>query len=305
LRVLITGASGFAGGWLTRACREAGDEVVAVSRHAGTEVDLTDAGATARLVAEVTPDVVYHLAALSHVGKSWEDPAATLAGNVGGAVNVLEAVRHHAPAARVVWTSSCEVYGTVAALPVTEAAPLAPINPYAVSKAAGDMLAGVYADAHGLSIVRARPFNHAGPGQLPIFIISSLAKQAAAARVAGERVLRIVTGNPTTRRDYTDVRDVVAAYRLLAADAEIAPGPYNVCTGASVSAAELVALVAELIAPIEVEHIVDPARIRAHEVMDHRGSAARLHEVTGWAPVIPLRQTVADTIDWWARELAS
>ena len=107
--------------------------------------------------------------------------------NVAAAVNVLEAIRGEAPAARVVWVSSCEVYGAPAELPITEDAPLAPANPYAVSKAAGDMLAAVYADAHGLDIVRARPFNHAGPGQRPIFILSSLAQQAAEARLAARR----------------------------------------------------------------------------------------------------------------------
>ncbi len=302
MRVLITGASGFAGRWLARACADGGDEITEVSRSAG--VDLTDAAAVTRAVAETQPEVIYHLAALSHVGKSWEDPATTLHANVDGAVNLLEAIRHEAPTARVVWASSCEAYGTVETLPVTEDAPLRPVNPYAVSKAAGDMLARVYAEAHGMQIIRARPFNHAGPGQLPIFIVSSLAQQAAQAKLSGVDELEIVTGNPDTRRDFTDVRDIVAAYRALAAPA-VTPGAYNVCTGRSVSAAEHVQIVAELIAPIKVRHTVDPARIRAHEVMDHRGSAAALHAATGWEPQIPLRQTIADTIAWWEARLAA
>src|SRR5205085_9007597 len=124
---------------------------------------------------------------------------------------------HEAPRARVVWVSSCEVYGPPQQLPVEEGAGLNPANPYAVSKTAGDLLAGVYADAHGLDVVRARPFNHAGPGQLPIFIVSSLAKQVAEGVVGGLERVRVVTGNPDTRRDFTDVRDVARAYRLLAA----------------------------------------------------------------------------------------
>jgi GDP-4-dehydro-6-deoxy-D-mannose reductase len=308
LRVLVTGASGFAGGWLARACADAGDEVIGLSRSGtvpvgiGVACDLRDADAVATAIADAQPEVVYHLAAQSHVGKSWEDPADTIEGNVSGAVNILEAVRLHAPEARVVWASSCEVYGTVASLPVTEAAPLQPTNPYAVSKAAGDMLAGVYATAHGLQIVRARPFNHAGPGQRPIFIISSLAQQAAQARLDGVDTVRLVTGNPHTRRDFTDVRDIARAYRLLAADEHV-PGIYNVCTGRSVSTVEHIQLIRELLAPIAVEHVVDPSRVRAHEVMDHRGSHARLTEATGWVPQIPLRQTIADTIAWWERQL--
>jgi GDP-4-dehydro-6-deoxy-D-mannose reductase len=258
--------------------------------------------AVTRLVAGVRPEVVYHLAASSHVGRSWDAPAETFDANVAGAVSVLEAVRQCVPEARVVWASSCEVYGSSAQLPVVEDAPLAPMTPYAVSKVAGDLLAGVYADAHGLSVVRARPFNHAGPGQLPIFIVSSLARQAAQARLDGAARVQIVTGNAETRRDFTDVRDVVRAYRLLAADGT-PPGVYNIASGASVSAAEQVHVVADLIAPIEVEHVVDTARVRAREVLDQRGSFERLRSVTGWHPEIPLRQTVADAIAWWEAEL--
>ncbi len=250
-------------------------------------------------------DVVYHLAALSSVGDSWTDPAGTLRENVLTAVNMLEALRLEAPAARVVWVSSCQVYGAPASQPVDEEAPLAPENPYGVSKLTGDLLAGVYADAHGLDLVRARPFNHTGPGQQPSFITSSLARQAAEGRAAGVSTLRIATGNPDARRDFTDVRDVVRAYRLLGAAQGTADAGaiYNVSSGRSVSAADQVELLASLIAPISVEHVVDPARVRAHEVMDLRGDASRLRDATGWEPEIPFRQTLADTIEWWEREL--
>jgi GDP-4-dehydro-6-deoxy-D-mannose reductase len=264
-------------------------------------VDLLDGASVRALVAEVKPDVVYHLAALTSVGRSWEDPAETVESNVASGLNLLEALRLEAPRARVLWASSCEVYGAPARLPVPEDAPLAPANPYAVSKATGDMLAAVYADAHGMDLIRARPFNHAGPGQRPIFILSSLARQAASAHLAGEPSLRILTGNPQTRRDFTDVRDVVRAYRLLVKRGK--PGVYNVCSGRSISAAEQVELVAELIAPIAVEHVVDPHRVRANEVMDLRGSHDRLTAATGWHPEIPLRQTMADAIAWWLDEL--
>lgn len=302
MRVLITGASGFAGRHLAAACAMAGDDVVGVSRSGPLEVDLRDGGAVRSAVRAIRPDVVYHLAALSHVGRSWQDPSETVQDNVAIAVNVLEAVRHEAAGARLVWVSSCEVYGPPSELPVDERAALNPANPYAVSKAAGDLLAGVYADAHGLDIVRARPFNHAGPGQLPIFIVSSLARQAAEARLAGASSIKVVTGNPSTRRDFTDVRDVVSAYRLLAERAS--PAIYNVSSSRSISAAEQVALLGELLAPIELEHEVDPARVRANEVMDLRGANDRIAEATGWRPAIPFRQTMLDTIEWWESQLA-
>ncbi len=310
MRALVTGASGLAGSWLCRACAAAGDEVIGVSRRGtvpgnagrGVPLDLGDGAAVVAAMRAAAPDVVYHLAALSSVGRSWSAPGQTLAENVGAAVNLLEAVRLTAPEARIVWVSSCEVYGEPASLPISESAAVAPANPYAVSKAAGEQLCEVYASAYGLRIVRARPFSHSGPGQRPIFLLSSLARQAAEGRRDGVRRLRIVTGNPETRRDFTDVRDIARAYRLLAEGPD--DGVYNVSSGRSVSAAEQVALLAELIAPIAVEHIVDPAKVRAHEVMDLRGDHSRLTAATGWRPEIAFAQTMADTVAWWESELS-
>ena len=149
-------------------------------------------------------------------------------------------------------------------------------------------------------MIRARAFNHAGPGQEPTYAIASFARQAAAGLEAGERPLRIVTGNPDARRDYTDVRDVVRAYRLLAAGAE--PGVYNVCSGRTASARELVAALGA-VAGVPVEHAVDPALVRAHEVMEVRGSFERLRAATGWEPVLELERTLADTLEWWRERL--
>jgi GDP-4-dehydro-6-deoxy-D-mannose reductase len=315
LRALITGASGFAGTWLAQACAEAGDEVVGVSRTgrmpegsgSGRSVDLLDADAFRAVLRDVDPQVVYHLAALSSVGRSWEGPARTVNENTASAVSVLEGLRLEAPEARVVWVSSCEVYGWPQRLPLDENAQLRPANPYAVSKTASDLLAGVYADAHGLDIVRARPFNHAGPGQREIFIVSSLARQAAEGRIAGAEELEIVTGNPDTRRDFTDVRDVVRAYRLLAREAgDRGTGHadvFNVSSGRSVSASELVRLLTEVVAPMRIHHTVDPERVRAHEVMDLRGSHERLTRATGWEPEIPLERTLQDALLAWEHQL--
>jgi GDP-4-dehydro-6-deoxy-D-mannose reductase len=314
VRVLITGAAGFAGRWLASACAETGDEVLGLSRTIAdvpheawelVELDLRDADGVRKLFRARQPEVVYHLAALSSVGRSWEDPAATVEENVASAVNVLEALRLEAPDARTVWVSTCEVYGSPSSLPIPEDAPLTPANPYAVSKLAGEQLAAVYADAHGLAIVRARPFSHTGPGQRSRFVVSSLARQAAEQRLAGTNPIELVTGNADTRRDFTDVRDIVRAYRLLA-DADGLRGEvFNVASGHSVSAGEQVQLLETLLEPTSVEHVVDPALVRAHEVMDLRGDATRLHDATGWERQIPFRQTMADTLAWWERELSA
>jgi len=254
------------------------------------------------VVAEAQPDVVYHLAALASAGRSWEDPARTLRENEALTLNVLEAVREEAPDARLVTVSSGEVYGRPQALPADEATPLRPQNPYAVSKAAGELLAGFYADAHGLDVVRARPFNHAGPGQSDTYAIASFARQVAEGIAAGASQVPVITGNPDSRRDFTDVRDVARAYRLLAAGAPA--GIYNICSGRSVSVAELVAMLGEATG-VEVIHEVDPARVRARDVPEIVGSHAALTEATGWEPEIPLVRTLADTVEWWKRELAA
>ncbi len=262
--------------------------------------DLLDGEAARAATAAAAPDVVYHLAALAHVGRSWADPAATLAQNQAIDLNVLEAVRTEAPDAVLVAVSSGEVYGRPATLPVDEAAPLRPQNPYAVSKAAGDLLAGFYGDAHGLRVVRPRAFNHAGPGQPALYALASFARQVAAGLEAGDDPVRVVTGNPEARRDFTDVRDVVRAYRLLAERGE--SGAVNVCSGRSVSARELVATLAR-VTGVEIDHAVDPRLVRAHEVMEVRGSAARLRAATGWEPEIALATTLADTVAWWREEI--
>ena len=301
MRVLITGATGFAGSHLAAGCAAAGDEVIALARSgAGVAADLLDADATQAAVEDAAPDAVYHLAALAHVGRSWGDPATTLAENQAMTLNVLEAVRLGAPEAVLVAVSSGEVYGPPPFLPVDESAPLRPQNPYAVSKAAGDLLAGFYADAHGLRVVRPRAFNHAGPGQPPLYALASFARQVAAGLEAGDDPIRVVSGNPDARRDFTDVRDVVRAYRLLARSGE--SGIFNVCSGRSVAARELIEALGRA-AGVAIDHVVDPALVRAHEVLEVRGSAERLRAATGWEPEIPLATTLADTVAWWRGEI--
>jgi GDP-4-dehydro-6-deoxy-D-mannose reductase len=193
----------------------------------------------------------------------------------------------------ILLAGSGEQYGPPDAPPTDEDAPFRPQNPYAASKASSDLIGGFYADAHGLRVVRARAFNHAGPGQEPVYAIASFAQQIAAGLDSGADPVPVVTGSPDARRDYTDVRDVARAYRMLAAAGE--PGAFNVCSGVSRSARELVAALGE-VAGVRVEHSVDPARVRPHEVAEVRGSYARLRALTGWEPQIPLERTLADAV---------
>ena len=271
-----------------------------LSRSTGLHVDLLDADAVRAVVRDAAPDVVHHLAARAHVGESWRMPEAYVRDNAAMTFHLLDAVRSEAPVGVGGGGGELGALRPARAAPVDESAPLRPQNPYAVSKAGADLLAGFFADAHGLRVVRARAFNHAGPGQEPIYAIASFTRQIAAGIVAGEETVRVVTGNPDARRDYTDVRDVVRAYRELADGAE--PGVYNVCSGRPASAAELLEALGR-VTGVEIDHVVDDSLRRANEVMEVRGSYDRLHTATGWEPEIPLEQTLADTVEWWTEEI--
>lgn len=314
MRVLITGVSGFVGRHLATACGRAGAEVVGVGRapveeslrdqlHNYGRADLNDAEAIARVVRQTRPDRVFHLAAEASVDASWRAPGETIANNLTTSQHLLQAVRDHAPDAGVLISCSGEEYGTVpdARLPVTESEPLRPQNPYAVSKAAVDLLGSFYADAHGLAVVRTRAFNHCGPGQSDAYVVAALASQVAGAEAAGRSVIRVTSGDLRPRRDFTDVRDIVRAYWL--ASELAAPGVYNVCSGHSIAIADILMMLAAE-SGLDVEQRTDPDRIRKHEVMDVRGSHEKLTGATGWQPEIPLEQTLRDTLDWWRDRVA-
>jgi len=295
--LLITGGGGFAGRHLVALLERSGAD--AVDAPPSAELDLCDAAAVRSHVADRQPAKVFHLAAFSSPSRSWERPDQGLLTNLQMTLNVLEAVRHAAPGAAVVLVGSGQIYGEPETLPITEDEPLAPGNPYAVGKVASDMLGRQYADAFGIRVARLRPFNHAGPGQLDEYVVSAIARQVAAAEVAGQGEMTLRTGNPESRRDFTDVRDVVRAYAL----ASGLDGAFNVCSGSSTSVAELVAMVAGH-ARIPVRHEVDPALLRDHDARDMCGSHDRLTAATGWEPEIPLDQTVRDTLDWWRGQLS-
>jgi GDP-4-dehydro-6-deoxy-D-mannose reductase len=290
----VTGGGGFAGQHLLAALE---GPATAPDRQ---ELDLLEAAAVRDALRAARPELVFHLAALASVGRSWEQPAETIVANLEMTVNLLEAVRLEAPQAAVLVTSSGEVYGPPQRLPVDERAPLRPQNPYAASKAACDLLAGQYADAHGLRIVRTRAFNHAGPGQSEEYVVGTLTRQVAEAEAAGMSEVVLRTGNVDSARDFTDVRDVVRAY---VAAVGLEPGAYNVCSGHAASVRELIELL-RAAARVEIRHEMDPERVRPHDVPEIRGSAERLCAATGWAPEIPLERTVADALDEWRRRLA-
>jgi GDP-4-dehydro-6-deoxy-D-mannose reductase len=298
VRALVTGSKGFVGHWLLAHLEEQRDDVLGVD----TEIDITDSKALREVVTDWAPDAVFHLAAQASVGASWADQGETYRVNTLGSLNVVEAALACAHRPRVLLISSSEVYGRVTAdeLPLREDYPLRPVSPYAASKAAAEMIALQAWLGSGLEIVRARPFNHTGPGQRPDFVVPALAQQVAEVGATGAQVLR--TGNLAARRDLTDVRDVVRAYRALLISGT--PGEvYNVCRGESVSireVAERLLAAAGVDVPIEV----DPDRVRAVDIPDLRGDPSKLAAATGWSPTVPFDTTLADVLEFWQRPAA-
>jgi GDP-4-dehydro-6-deoxy-D-mannose reductase len=268
--------------------------VVTLDRHSEPPVDITDLASVQAAVAAARPEAVYHLAGWADVGGSWKHPHTVLRVNGEGTLNVLEACRE-AGVDRVLAVASADVYGVVSEdeLPLDEHAPLRPTSPYAASKLAADALAQQAFLGHGLGVIRVRPFNHLGPGQSEQFVAPALAARIVRAERAGDTAITV--GNLSARRDFTDVRDIVRAYRLLMERG--APGEvYNVCSGRDLSIQYLADhLVSLATRPIELRP--DPELMRPADLPVLRGDASKLRAATGWAPEIPIEQTLADLLD--------
>jgi GDP-4-dehydro-6-deoxy-D-mannose reductase len=293
MRALVTGGKGFVGQWLTAHLKDQGDEVTVID----LETDVADGAAVRRVMADVRPDAVYHLAALTHVGDSWDHPSQVLRVNVLGTAEILAAARSTPGFPRVLVVSSAEVYGVVRAdeLPLDEDTTTLPASPYAASKLAAEAVALQAWRGYGQPVLVVRPFNHIGPGQSPNFFVPALAKRIVEARRSGATSMPV--GTLSTRRDFTDVRDVVVAYRRLIEVGEPG-GVYNVCSGRDVSMAEVAHDLLRL-AGADLELVTDPALVRPVDVPVLRGDATRLREATGWEPVIPLATTLADVLSSW------
>lgn len=290
MRALVTGADGFVGRHLSDHLSACGDDVVP------SETDITDRDALIGGFAAAEADVVFHLAAQADVGGSWDNPVETMRVNVEGTMNVLDAARL-AGCRRVVAVTSADVYGKVteADLPLREAQSLRPVSPYAASKAAADMVCIQAGIGHGLDVVRVRSFNHLGPGQSDRFVASAIASRIAACERDGTDTVRV--GNLDARRDFTDVRDVVRAYRSLMLDGE-AGEAYHVCSGVDRSVRDLTdILIDHSTADIILE--TDPALLRPVDLKVLRGDNTKISERTGWSPSIPIEQTLEDLLEFW------
>lgn len=319
MRVLVSGVTGFVGGHLAEHLAASGDLVVGLSASGRWRSETTSSarqivrlercdlanaaeGELTALFARKQPEVVYHLAAQANPQASVGDPRGTWALNLGGTLNLLEALKASGVPARVILVGSGVSYGNPAPehLPVREDCPLRPNNPYAASKAAADLLGIQHFLAHGTEVVMVRPFNHAGPRQTPNYVLSALARQVAEVELG--RAARVEVGNLDVVRDFTDVRDVVRAYRLLAEQG--APGEiYNLGTGYGTRIADALETLRSL-ARVPIEVHVDPARVRPVDQPLLVADASKLRAATGWAPAFTMEQTLADMLDYWRAVLA-
>ena len=305
-RVLVTGAAGFVGGHLVRELLAAGHEVATTDAlpagHPATAAlpdyapaDLRDPAALRALVRATRPDAAIHLAAISFVPDAAKDPALLEAVNVGGPCNLAEALLAEAPAARMLFISSAQVYGAAAepgAPALGEDAPIAPDTPYARSKAAAERALARLAAERGLRLVVVRPANHTGPGQSPKFVAPAFARQALAAARGELREIRV--GNLDSVRDFSDVRDVARAYRLAlerGADGAL----YNVSSGALLRIGDLLSRLLALAGAAGTPVVPDPALYRPTDAVPAL-STARLRADTGWEPAIPIDRTLRDLL---------
>ena len=293
MRALVTGANGFVGLHLVAYLASCGDEVIE------SDTDILDREAIIATVTEARPEVVYHLAAQADVGGSWDSPVETLRVNVEGTLNVCDAARL-AGAQRVLGITSADVYGHVDQTdpdgpPLDETTPLRPLSPYAASKAAAEYIYLQAGLGHGLDVVLARSFNHLGPGQSDRFVASAIAGRIAANERSGTTAVSI--GNLEARRDFTDVRDVVRAYRLLIEHGT--PGDtYHVCSGRDRSIREIAEQLVGLAAfPMTLEP--DPALCRPVDLKVLCGDNTKIRTQTGWEPQIPIETTLSDLLEFW------
>jgi len=291
MRALVTGSNGFVGRHLTRHLRDNGDMVEGIDR----ERDVTDERSMREAFSSFRPDVTFHLAALSHVGESWRRADEFTRVNVVGTQRVLDAAFEAVPSSTTLVVSSAEVYGVVneADLPLRETFRLAPANPYSASKVEAERVAHEAVRSRGQRVVIVRPFNHVGPGQSTEFVVPALVSRLLDARERGDD--EIPVGDLSTRRDFSDVRDVARAYRLLAL-LGVAGEIYNISSGHDVSLADVAAQLSARIAP-RVKFVVDPALLRPNDVPVFRGSYHKLHAATGWSPTIPLSVSLEDIVN--------
>lgn len=314
MKILITGASGFIGRYLSSYAAERGHDVIGTylsepelaskiptdGRIAWRHLDLQDPTAVAALVEETRPEAVFHLGAQAYAKRAWADPADTFRTNVLGTIYLYEALRRHPPAHGVLLSASAAAYGIPERLPVSEDAPLWATNPYGVSKAAQETISFQYAKNFHLRIVRARLFGTTGPGKAGD-ALNDFAQQVARLEHVGKPA-QLKVGNLDVRRDVSDIRDAVPAlWRVF--EAGTPEVPVNVGAGASYSIRSMVERLVGL-ARVPLEVVTDPTLLRPTDEPDNKADVSRLAAL-GHSAKIPFDTTIRDALDFWRAHPAS
>jgi GDP-4-dehydro-6-deoxy-D-mannose reductase len=311
MRALITGVGGFVGRHLLPHLHEEGDEVYGLGRAGDVldlhglrvfQTDLSDRAAIDRVVGEVQPEAVYHLAAQSSPAESLAHPWSTISNNLLAQINLFDALVDAGLRPRVLVVGSSDEYGVVGPedVPTHEDVPLRPTTPYAVSKVGQDMMGFQYFAQHGLPVVRVRPFNHTGPGHDARFVVPSFARQLAEIE-QGLREPVLHVGNLNVARDFTDARDMVRAYRL-ALVRGLAGDVYNLGRGRAVRIADTVDDLIGM-SRVRVETRVDPALLRPSDIPRQEADTRKFTSLTGWQPRIPWHTTLRDTFEYWREKV--
>lgn len=307
MRALVTGADGFVGRWLIAHLEEQGDEVWRLNgRGLGDAttriVDVRDAAGLEKAIAEAQPEIVYHLAAVAYGPDARRDLDQAVDVNIGGTRHVLTACSHLTTRPLVLIVSSAEVYAPLADRPLRESDPVGPTNPYGATKLGQEAIGLAYHLVGGIEVAVVRAFNHIGPGQRAEFVVPAFASQLARI-AAGRQEPLLEVGNLDPVRDFSDVRDVVRAYRLIA-EKRCTGRPLNVASGSPVRIGDLLDSLIR-ISKLDVEVVQDAARLRPNDVPFVVGDASELRRLTGWAPRVGLEQTLSDVWNDARHQLAS
>lgn len=307
MRILITGALGFVGKHLSEYLFSKGScEILGLDlksekneKTKTISVDLRIKEKVSDAVKKFKPDQIFHLAAQSSVGYSWENPEETLAINVFGGLNILDAVRKNCKDCRLLVVCTAEEYGAAfrGDRAISEDSGISPSNPYAISKAALDFFAQIYQKSYSLNIFIARSFNHLGPGQSERFVISDFAKQVSEIE-KGSREPIIHVGNINVFRDFLDIRDVIEAYYSIINKGETGEA-YNVCSGIKSRIADLLEILISYSTCREIEIKLDKNKIRPFEILSIYGDNTKLKNHTGWTPRYDLRESLKNILSWW------
>lgn len=263
------------------------------------KVDLLDQDRIENIVFNFQPDYIVHLASYSSVAFSWKEPILCFRNNMNIYLNLLESVRKVDLPARILSIGSSEEYGNVGekSLPLTERHVPGPLSPYAVARVSQEMISKVYVDGYGLDIVMTRSFNHIGPNQKDIFVVSSFAKQLAEIKKNGNGSGELVTGDISIVRDFTDVRDAVAAYDLLLKKGK-SGDVYNVCSGRGTSLKNVIDTMADILG-LNIHTRVDEKLVRPNDNKVIIGSSEKIKSEVGWHNIIPLEKSLRDILDYW------